>query len=118
MRINKDYPVRVPWLRMGYQAGVLAGTGDLHLTATGLDIGSGHQWSVDESLIFVNPYAGVWISPFDWIWFQLDVGYAMSILDTENTSFEDDLGNKMVDGDLDGGLLFNFKMIVGGNPNI
>jgi hypothetical protein len=132
--IERRYPRRVPYLRVGYLVGLNVGTGELTLQASGLDLDSDYlsylagdttaviderKWDVKETIPFYNPYVGVWLSPFDWLWFQIETGWMMPMWDTEDPKYELDSGYRMVDGDvMGGGLQIGIKIIVGNNPNI
>ncbi|HUT55353.1 MAG TPA: hypothetical protein VM658_18330 [bacterium] len=115
--IERRYPRRVPYLRVGYLVGVLGGSGDLTLSVSGQDVPK-KRWEASQSIPFADAYAGVWLSPFDWLWFQLDLGYIMPFWDTADPKFKNAAGKKMVDGQMASGLAFGFKIIVGKNPNI
>lgn len=117
---DRKYPTRIPYLREGWQVGCMVGGGELNLRATGGDLGylEEGRWSVSESIVVINPYAGIWLSPYDWIWVQLDLGYAMTGLDTEGAEYETNSGLRMADDNLSGGLQIGLKLIFGENQNI
>ena len=115
--IERRYPRRVPYLRVGYLVGGLAGTGEVTLEVSGLDVPD-KRWEVTDSVPFASTYVGVWLSPFDWLWLQFDMGYLMTFWNTEDPKYEDDSGEPMVTRSPMGGLQIGIKVLIGENPNI
>lgn len=136
---RETYPARIPYLRYGWLWGGMFGYGQLSLMAKGKDMsgppgiadvdGTGANryvtypyesstWTTDIPALIAYPYLGAWVSPYDWLWVEMDIGFLLIVLDTENADIENDLGEEMVDGQFNGGIQVGIKVLFGQNPNI
>ncbi len=100
----------------GLLAGFLLGAGNIELEAKGADMGPDEKWKVNESFLMFCPYVGIWYAPIDWMWIELDAGYQIFDIDTSDSDFRNDLGVKMVDGDIAGGFQAGLKINFGWYP--
>ena len=112
---DKKYYNRVPYLRYGYLGGAILAYGQLGLEADGPDLGHPEKWSNTQGIGIVNPYVGLWISPFDWVWAQLEVGYILILMQDQQLTNDD--GDLMVNGAIGGGPHIGVKLVFGSNPN-
>lgn len=115
-REELKYPVRIPFLREGYLVGCMVGMGRISLDAKGQDLGPESLWEVKEALLVAYPYAGIWASPYDWLWMQIDLGYLYFNLDTDDSKYVN-AGTRMVSKDFTGGVQLGVKITFGDNPN-
>lgn len=107
----KKYYSRIPYLRYGWLVGGIAAHGQLGLEGEGKDTGN---WSESTTLNIFNPYLGLWVSPFDWLWAQVELGYIFIMM--EDMQFESN-GVPLTDGPIGGGPQLGFKLVFGSNPN-
>jgi len=111
------YPARIPYFREGWLVGLMAGMGQLAMEAKGDDLGPRGKWLVEEQLLVLYPYVGLWTSPiYDWLWIQLDVGYMYYSLDPSDDKYIN-AGREMVDSEFTGGIQVGLKITLGDNPN-
>ncbi len=111
------YPARIPYFREGWLVGLMAGIGRLDLEAKGDDLGPRGKWLVEEQLLVLYPYLGLWVSPvYDWLWIQFDVGYMYYNVDPSDDKYIN-AGREMVDSEFTGGIQVGLKITLGDNPN-
>jgi hypothetical protein len=142
---QREYPAYVPYIRWGYIGGVMAGMGRLYLMASGHDLAGAaaevdpddygkpnyrdpdtsnntlsspeRTWEVAPMVMILYPYLGVWSSPYNWLWVELDVGYLFVSFDTSGKDMFAKNGVKMVSDKFEGGFQTQVKIVFGQNPN-
>jgi hypothetical protein len=103
---------------LGVQAGAMLGAGGVRLKAEGEDLGPLGKWSANQALFLAYPYAGIWLSPVDWMWVQLNAGWLFSGIDTSGPDFMNPYtGVHMTHGNIDGGFMGSVQFLFGRNPN-
>jgi hypothetical protein len=132
---EREYLNYVPYVRFGYIFGGMFGIGQLNLTAQGHDLGKlsevqnstgngthlaskGTTWALNQTTMIAFPYVGVWVSPYDWLWIELDLGYLYFTFDDSGSKTRADNGKKMVNGAFKGGPQIGLKILFGENPNV
>jgi len=144
IRREREYPAFIPHVRFGYIGGVMLGMGRLSLSASGHDLngsyietnpaGSGSDnyrdpsnnslsapntsWESSQTVTILYPYIGTWVSPYDWLWLELDLGYLYFSFDAGNSDLITDNGRSMVADNFSGGPQLQFKILFGNNPNV
>lgn len=101
----------------GVSLGTMLGAGNMTFEASGNDLGGGGDWDASESFFMAYPYVGLWAGPAEWMWVELDAGYLFFNIDTGGSTWENDLGQDMIDGDINGGWQAALKVGFGLNPN-
>jgi hypothetical protein len=101
---------------LGAGIGAMIGAGSMDLTAHGKDLGPDGKWHANESFFMAYPYVCLWGAPMQYFWLQLDAGYLIFNMDTGDSKFKNDLGVKMVDGDLRGGFQLALEINFGYLP--
>ncbi len=115
---RKNYPAHVPYMRYGYIMGLMASTGTMDFLAEGPDMGESNQWSASAPIQTAYPYVGLWLSPYDWLWLQIDVGYLMFFMDVSGDEFVNDAGTRMVTDEFGDGVQIGLRFTFGENPNV
>lgn len=103
----------------GVDLGLLVGAGSMDLSVTGpvTELGPDGKWSANGSFGLGYPYVGLWYAPTKWMWLQLDGGYLWFNLDSSRDSLRNDMGVRMLSGDVNGGWGASLKINFGFNPN-
>jgi hypothetical protein len=132
---EREYPNYVPYVRFGYIFGGMFGMGQLRLTAEGHDLGkltevknatgsgthlasANEIFDLNQTVMIAFPYVGVWVSPYDWLWLELDLGYLYFTFDDTGSQVLAGNGKKMVNGNFKGGPQIGIKVLFGENPNV